>query len=181
MPHDARLGRRARAAAIASATPAAIEPFMRVPRDQIEAHARLIGRGGCIDVLLAVGGSFREVLPDPQGLDAALAGVPLRVHFDLTFSPQMLDEPADTLVVLRATTRYEIPGGVTETSTERRVSFSPQIPGPRIAEARPEANVLLDASSRTPNAHTPAYKHTRVHVRRAEQSEPEPSPGAPRP
>ena len=35
-------------------------------------------------------------------------------------------DPGDVLV-LPATTRYEIPGGVTETSTERRVIFSPEI------------------------------------------------------
>ena len=105
-------------------------------------------REGRIDVLLAVGGSFREVLPDPQGVDAALARVPLRVHFDLTLSPQMLDDPADTVVVLPATTRYEIPGGVTETSTERRVIFSPEIPGPRVAEARPEGFVLGELVAR---------------------------------
>jgi anaerobic selenocysteine-containing dehydrogenase len=44
--------------------------------------------------------------------------------------------------LLPATTRYEMPGGVTETSTERRIVFSPEIPGPRIAEARPEWEVL---------------------------------------
>ncbi len=105
-------------------------------------------RDGRIDVLMAVGGSFREVLPDPHGVDAALACVPLRVHFDLTLSPQMLDDPADTLVVLPATTRYEIPGGVTETSTERRVIFSPEVSGPRIAEARPEGFVLGELVAR---------------------------------
>jgi predicted molibdopterin-dependent oxidoreductase YjgC len=35
-------------------------------------------------------------------------------------------------------TRYEIPGGCTQTSTERRIRFSPEIPGPRIPEARAE-------------------------------------------
>ncbi len=105
-------------------------------------------REGRIDVLLAVGGSFCEVLPDPRGVDAALARVPLRVHLDLTLSPQMLDEPADTLVLLPATTRYEITGGVTQTSTERRVTFSPEIAGPRVAEARPEGFVLGEIVAR---------------------------------
>ncbi len=50
----------------------------------------------------------------------------------------MLVEPADTVVLLPATTRYEVPGGVTETSTERRIIFSPEVEGPRVEDARPE-------------------------------------------
>ncbi|NES46888.1 molybdopterin dinucleotide binding domain-containing protein, partial [Moorena sp. SIO2C4] len=61
---------------------------------------------------------------------------------------QMLVEPGETVVLLPATTRYEIPGGVTETSTERRVIFSPEIPGPRIGEARPEWEVFMELARR---------------------------------
>jgi predicted molibdopterin-dependent oxidoreductase YjgC len=50
----------------------------------------------------------------------------------------------EDVIVLPAMTRYEIPGGVTETSTERRVIFSPEIPGPRIEEARSEIEVFND-------------------------------------
>jgi anaerobic selenocysteine-containing dehydrogenase len=103
---------------------------------------------GEIDVLLAVGGSFREVLPDPAGVAAALARVPLRVHFDLTLHPTMLDDPHDAVLLLPATTRYEVPGGVSQTSTERRVTFSPEVPGPRVAEARPEGEVLCEIAAR---------------------------------
>jgi molybdopterin-dependent oxidoreductase alpha subunit len=95
-----------------------------------------------IDVLIAIGGNFREVMPDPDGVAAALSSIPLRVHYDITLSSQMLLDPAETVVILPATTRYEVPGGVTETSTERRVIFSPEIPGPRVAEARPEWQVM---------------------------------------
>jgi len=100
------------------------------------------GRGGDLDVLYSAGGNFLEVLPDPGHVREALRRIPLRIHMDLVVSSQMLVEPADAVLVLPATTRYEIPGGVTETSTERRVIFSPEIPGPRIAEARPEWEVL---------------------------------------
>lgn len=95
-----------------------------------------------IDVLIAIGGNFREVMPDPDGVEVALSSIPLRVHYDITLSSQMLLDPAETVIVLPATTRYEVPGGVTETSTERRVIFSPEIPGPRVAEARPEWQVM---------------------------------------
>ncbi|MHC5933408.1 FdhF/YdeP family oxidoreductase [Nostoc sp.] len=99
---------------------------------------------GELDVLFSVGGNFLEVLPEPDYVEAALKQIPLRVHMDIVLSSQMLVEPADTVVLLPATTRYEIPGGVTETNTERRVIFSPEIPGPRIGETRPEWEVFLE-------------------------------------
>ncbi len=104
-------------------------------------------RGG-LDVLWSVGGNFLDVLPDPDAAAAALAMVPFRVHHDIVLSRQMLVEPADTVLILPATTRYEIPGGVTATSTERRVIFSPEVRGPRVAEARPEGVVLHAVAAR---------------------------------
>ena len=103
---------------------------------------------GEIEVLVSVGGNFLEVLPEPDYVEAALKQIPLRVHIDIVLSSQMLVEPADTVVLLPATTRYEIPGGVTETNTERRVIFNPEIPGPRIGEARPEWEVFLELARR---------------------------------
>ncbi|MBF2008607.1 MAG: FdhF/YdeP family oxidoreductase [Chlorogloeopsis fritschii C42_A2020_084] len=101
-----------------------------------------------LDVLFSVGGNFLEVLPEPDYVEAALERVPLRVHIDIVLSSQMLVESNDTVVLLPATTRYEIPGGVTETSTERRVIFSPEIPGFRIGEARPEWEVFMEIARR---------------------------------
>jgi molybdopterin-dependent oxidoreductase alpha subunit len=103
---------------------------------------------GQLDVLCSVGGNFLEVLPEPDYVEDALKQIPLRVHIDIVLSSQMLVEPADTVVLLPATTRYEIPGGVTETNTERRVIFSPKIPGPRIGEARPEWEVFMELARR---------------------------------
>jgi molybdopterin-dependent oxidoreductase alpha subunit len=103
---------------------------------------------GQLDVLFSVGGNFLEVLPEPDYVEEALKRVPLRVHMDIICSSQMLVEPADTVVLLPATTRYEVPGGVTETSTERRVIFSPEISGPRIGEARPEWEVFMELARR---------------------------------
>ncbi|HEU4740519.1 MAG TPA: FdhF/YdeP family oxidoreductase [Meiothermus sp.] len=102
---------------------------------------------GELDVLWSVGGNFLEVLPDPERVREALSKVPLRVHQDIVLSSQMLVE-GEEVILLPATTRYEIKGGVTETSTERRVIFSPEIPGPRIREARPEGEVLLEVVAR---------------------------------
>ncbi|NEO09111.1 FdhF/YdeP family oxidoreductase [Moorena sp. SIO3I8] len=103
---------------------------------------------GELDIVFSVGGNFLEVLPEPDYIKEALQRIPLRVHMDIVLSSQMLVEPGETVVLLPATTRYEIPGGVTETSTERRVIFSPEIPGPRIGEARPEWEVFMELARR---------------------------------
>jgi molybdopterin-dependent oxidoreductase alpha subunit len=103
---------------------------------------------GGLDVLVSSGGNFLEVLPDPPRVHNALARVPLRVHMDIVLSSQMLVDPAEQVVLLPAATRYEMPGGVTETTTERRVVFSPEIPGPRVGEARPEWEVFVELAKR---------------------------------
>jgi molybdopterin-dependent oxidoreductase alpha subunit len=103
---------------------------------------------GDLDVLYSSGGNFREALPNPDFVDKALESVPLRVHQDIVLSSKMLLDPADTVVLLPAATRYEIPGGVTQTSTERRIMFSPEIKGRRIGEARPEWEVFFDLARR---------------------------------
>jgi len=53
-------------------------------------------------------------------------------------NPTMFVEPADTVVLLPSRTRYEQRGGGTETSTERRIIYSPEIPGPRPGDTRDE-------------------------------------------
>jgi molybdopterin-dependent oxidoreductase alpha subunit len=117
-------------------------PGLTAP-EMVDAAAR-----GDLDVLVSMGGNFLEVLPDPQYVREALSRIALRVHYDIVLSSQMLVEPADTVLLLPATTRYEIPGGVTETSTERRVIFSPCIDGGPVAQAQPEGDVLLDVARR---------------------------------
>jgi len=105
---------------------------------------------GAIELLWCIGGNFVETLPDPAHVRAALARVPLRVHQDLVVSPTMLVDPAPggAVLLLPATTRYEQPGGGCQTTTERRIVFSPEIPGPRIGEARSEWQVLCDLLAR---------------------------------
>lgn len=117
-------------------------PGLTAPEMIDRAHA------GELDVLFSSGGNFLEALPDPDYVEAALANAPLRVHQDIMLSSQMLIEPKKTVILLPAATRYEIPGGVTQTSTERRIMFSPEIEGRRIGEARPEWEVFLDLARR---------------------------------
>lgn len=99
---------------------------------------------GMLELLFSVGGNFLEVLPDPERAADALRRVPLRVHMDIVVSSQMLVDPACEVLLLPAATRYETPGGVTQTSTERRVIFSPEIPGRRVGAARPEWEVFQE-------------------------------------
>jgi molybdopterin-dependent oxidoreductase alpha subunit len=101
---------------------------------------------GEIDVLWSSGGNFLEVLPDPPAVAAALGRVPLRVHQDVMVSSQMLVE-GDDVILLPVATRYEQEGGGTETTTERRIVFSPEIPR-RVGEARSEWRIFADVAAR---------------------------------
>lgn len=99
---------------------------------------------GDLDVLFSSGGNFLEALPDPGFVNEALGRVPLRIHQDIVMSSQMLVDPADTVLLFPAATRYEQRDGGTETTTERRIVFSPEISGPRVGEARSEWEIFCD-------------------------------------
>jgi len=101
---------------------------------------------GEIDVLWSSGGNFLEVLPDPVAVHAALEQVPLRVHQDVVVSSQMLVD-GDDVILLPVATRYEQEGGGTETTTERRVVFSPEVPR-QVGEARSEWRLFAEVASR---------------------------------
>lgn len=101
--------------------------------EMVEASAR-----GDIDAFWIAGGNFLETLPDHDRNRRALERPRLRVHQDIVVTSSMLVEPSGDVLLLPAATRYESPGGGTETSTERRIIFSPEIPGRRIGSARPD-------------------------------------------
>jgi predicted molibdopterin-dependent oxidoreductase YjgC len=96
-----------------------------------------------LDVFYQIGGNFLETLPDPPYVREAVESIPLRIHQDIVLSPQMMVEPLETVLLLPAQTRYEQRGGCTETSTERRILFSPEVKGRRIGEAKPEWEILM--------------------------------------
>lgn len=98
---------------------------------------------GELDWFYQSGGNFLETLPEPDYVRAAVERIPCRVQQDIVLSPQMLIEPHDWVLLLPARTRYEQVGGGTETTTERRILFSPEIPGPRIGEARNEWEIPM--------------------------------------
>ncbi|MGE0103447.1 MAG: FdhF/YdeP family oxidoreductase [Blastocatellales bacterium] len=101
-----------------------------------------------IDWFYISGGNFLETLPDPEFVREAVGNVPLRIHQDIVLSPQMLVEPRDAVLLLPAQTRYEQKGGGTETSTERRILFSPEIPGRRIGQSLPEWEIPMRIAER---------------------------------
>jgi molybdopterin-dependent oxidoreductase alpha subunit len=103
---------------------------------------------GRLDALYMMGGNFLETLPEPGYVRQALQRVGCRIHQDLVLNTSMLAEPADRVILLPAMTRYEQPGGGTSTSTERRIRFSPEVPGPRVGEARCEWQILVDLAQR---------------------------------
>ncbi|UCF37956.1 MAG: FdhF/YdeP family oxidoreductase, partial [Acidobacteriota bacterium] len=111
--------------------------------DMIDAAARQE-----LDILYSIGGNLAGILPDSRYVESALQKVPLRVHHDIVLNPQMFIDTEDTVVILPATTRYELEGGCTETTTERRVIYSPEIPGPRVPDARDEWKVLIEVARR---------------------------------
>ncbi|MFQ5742546.1 MAG: FdhF/YdeP family oxidoreductase [Acidobacteriota bacterium] len=112
--------------------------------EMVEAAAR-----GELDLLFCSGGNFVGTLPEPGYVAGALAQVPLRVHQDIILNEQVCIEPAQPdgeVILLPARTRYEQEGGGTQTSTERRVMFSPQIPR-EVGEAKSEWRVWLELAA----------------------------------
>lgn len=106
--------------------------------EMVEAAAR-----GELDLLYCLGGNFLRTLPEPDHVRAAVANVPLRVYQDIILTDQMLIDPKEEVILLPAKTRYEQDDGGTETSTERRILFSPEIPR-LVGEARAEWKILRD-------------------------------------
>jgi anaerobic selenocysteine-containing dehydrogenase len=62
----------------------------------------------------------------------------VRIHQDILLNSSMLLDAAQAVLLLPGQTRYEQRGGGTTTSTERRIRFTPEIPGHRVGEALPE-------------------------------------------
>jgi molybdopterin-dependent oxidoreductase alpha subunit len=111
-----------------------------IPREKGLRAAELLDRAGQagLDVLYLIGGNHLETMPDRKHAKRALERVKLRVHQDIVLNTSTLLEAEEAVLVLPAQTRYEQRSGGTSTSTERRIRFTPEIRGPRLAEAKPE-------------------------------------------
>lgn len=106
--------------------------------EMVEACAR-----GELDVFYCLGGNFLRTLPEPDYVRSAMENVAIRVHQDIILTDQMFIPAKEAVFLLPAKTRYEQDDGGTETSTERRVMFSPEIPR-QVGEARAEWKILRD-------------------------------------
>ena len=93
---------------------------------------------GEIKFLYSIGGNLLDTMPDPTFIADALAKVSLRVHQDIELNTSMLLDPDDAVIILPGQTRYEQRSGGTSTSTERRIRFTPEIPGHRVGETMAE-------------------------------------------
>jgi predicted molibdopterin-dependent oxidoreductase YjgC len=109
--------------------------------EMVEASAR-----GELDLLYCLGGNFLRTLPEPDYVAKAMSNVPLRVHQDIILTDQMFIEPMEDVILLPAKTRYEQDGGGIETTTERRIAFSPEIPR-QVGEAKAEWQILLQIAA----------------------------------
>jgi molybdopterin-dependent oxidoreductase alpha subunit len=109
--------------------------------EMVEACAR-----GDLDLLYCLGGNFLRTLPEPDYVRRALANTPMRVHQDIILTDQMFIEAKEDVILLPAKTRYEQDDGGTETTTERRIAFSPEIPR-QVGEARAEWKILRELAA----------------------------------
>jgi predicted molibdopterin-dependent oxidoreductase YjgC len=107
----------------------------------VEACAR-----GELELLYCLGGNFLRTLPEPEYVRAALARVPLRVHQDIILTDQMLIPAQGEVILLPAKTRYEQDDGGTETTTERRILFSPEL-SRAVGQARAEWRILRELAA----------------------------------
>lgn len=110
--------------------------------EMVEACAR-----GNLDLLFCLGGNFLRTLPDPDYVRAAMSNVPLRVHQDIILTDQIFIPAQEEVILLPAKTRYEQDDGGTETTTERRIIFSPEIPR-QVGEAKAEWKILRELAAR---------------------------------
>jgi molybdopterin-dependent oxidoreductase alpha subunit len=91
-----------------------------------------------IKFLYSIGGDLLEIMPDTNFVAEALNRVPVRVHQDVVLNASMLLDAEEAVLILPGQTRYEQRTGGTSTSTERRIRFTPEIPGHKIGETLPE-------------------------------------------
>lgn len=126
--------------------PVPAAPGLKVPQ-MIEAAHR-----GEMDFLYSIGGNLLETTADRRFVEEALAQVSVRVHQDFVLNSSMLIDAEEAVVLLPGQTRYEQKNGGTTTSTERRIRFTPEIPGHQIGESRPEWEIpCLIAHRAMPN------------------------------
>jgi molybdopterin-dependent oxidoreductase alpha subunit len=144
-----------------------------IPHQKGVRAAELLDRAGDtgLDVLYLIGGNHLETMPDRKHARRALSQVKLRIHQDIVLNTSTLLEAEEAVLVLPAQTRYEQRSGGTSTSTERRIRFTPEIPGPRLAEAKPEWEIPCLIGKALEPQRTDLFGYADTGAIRAEMSE----------
>lgn len=104
---------------------------------------------GKLDVFYLQGGNFVDTLLEPAHTRRGLERVRCRVHQDIVLNHSMLLDPGEVVVLLPGQTRYEQAGGGIITSTERRIRFSPKIPGPAWVRQSPSGRSPCSSPKRS--------------------------------
>lgn len=112
---------------------------------------------GDLDALYTIGGNLLETMPDRRFVIEALGKVRVRVHQDIVLNSYSTLDAGEVLILLPAQTRYE--SGGTSTSTERRIRYSPPIPGHGVAEALPEWKIPCLIGRRLLPAHASQFAY----------------------
>jgi molybdopterin-dependent oxidoreductase alpha subunit len=123
--------------------PVSSQPGLDTPAITETAHE------GRIKLLYSLGANGLETSPHPEFMEAALSRVPLRVHQDIALDTSMLIEAGETVVLLPAQTRHEQRTGGISTSNERRIRFTPEIPGHHIGESLPAWEIPIRIARRS--------------------------------
>jgi molybdopterin-dependent oxidoreductase alpha subunit len=123
--------------------PVPASPGLKSPQMIDAAHR------GKMEFLYSIGGNLLENMRDPVIVGTAMNKIRVRVHQDIVLNTSMLLDAEQAVVLLPGQTRYEQRGGGTSTSTERRIRFTPEIPGHPIGEARPQWEILVRIGRQT--------------------------------
>ncbi|MGH9555271.1 MAG: FdhF/YdeP family oxidoreductase [Terriglobales bacterium] len=113
---------------------------------------------GKLEALYTVGGNLLETMQDRKFVMDALRKIRVRVHQDIVLNTYSTFEAGELTVLLPAQTRYE--SGGTSTSTERRIRYSPPIPGYRVGEARAEWQIPCLIAQRLIPQHAAQFAYT---------------------
>ena len=100
------------------------------------AQAMAAAHDGALKFIYSTGGNLFETMADPDFVAAALGKVRVRVHHDIALDKSMLLDAREAVLLLPSQTRHEQRGGGTSTSIERRIRFTPEIPGHAVGISR---------------------------------------------
>jgi molybdopterin-dependent oxidoreductase alpha subunit len=112
--------------------PVSSTPGLELP-EMIKAAHR-----GDVKFIYSIGGNPLETAADRHFIQESMARVPMRVHQDIVLNSSMFLDAEESVLLLPGQTRYEQRGGGISTSTERRIRFTPEIPGHRVGESLPQ-------------------------------------------